>query len=126
MKQKILIIEDDLNAARRIVLLCREMGHDPLLARDGFTGMLLAKRLKPRLIISDTAIPGMDGFEVARQVRSDSELDATAVVAVTQTAPARAAANQPNYDAFMTKPLEDERVECIINQFCPADAVAVA
>jgi CheY-like chemotaxis protein len=125
MKQKILIIEDDLNAARRIVLLCREMGHDPLLARDGFTGMLLAKRLKPRLIISDTAIPGMDGFELARRVRNHDELRETAVVAVTQTVPAHPAANQPNFDAVMTKPLEDERVECIINQFC-AEVAEVA
>jgi CheY-like chemotaxis protein len=116
--EKILIIEDDLNAARRIILLCRELGHDPLLARDGFTGMLLAKRLKPRLIISDLATPGLDGFEVVRRVRKDHDLDHTAIVGVTGNVPRSPAANQSNFDDFVLKPIDSEAMEQVISKFC--------
>ncbi len=116
--EKILIIENDLSVARHIVQLCFALGHEPLVARDGFTGMLLAKRVKPRLILSDLAIPGLDGFEIVRRVRQIRELDHTAVVAITGIAPGRAAHNQSNFDDYALKPINAVRLEHIIAQFC--------
>ena len=114
---KILIIEDDHDTAESIEALCRELGHDPLVAYDGVTGLMMAASEKPRLILSDIAMPGLDGFEVARRIRSNHDLDGTSIVAVTGHAPMTPAANQKTFDAYVIKPFSVENLENVINQF---------
>lgn len=116
----ILIIEDDHNAAESIEMLCRELGHIPIVAYDGVTGLQMAASEKPRLILSDIAMPGMDGFEVARRVRSNHDLDGTAIVAVTGNAPKTPAANQTAFDDYVIKPFSVENLMAVINKYCPA------
>jgi CheY-like chemotaxis protein len=113
----ILIIEDDQDAAESIETLCRELGHKPLVAYDGVTGLMLAAREKPKLILSDIAMPGLDGFEVARRVRSNHDLDGTRIVAVTSCAPKTPATNQKTFDEYVLKPFSIENLEKVINKF---------
>ena len=113
---KILIIEDDHSAAESIETLCREMGHRPLVAYDGLTGLQLAAAEKPELILSDIAMPGLDGFEVARRVRSNHDLDATKIVAVTGHPPKTPAKNQKTFDYYVIKPFSIENLESVINR----------
>src|SRR5687767_11486557 len=101
---KILIIEDDQTAAESIETLCRELGHNPIVAYDGITGLMMAISEKPTLILSDIAMPGLDGFEVARRIRSNHDLDTTKIVAVTGHPPKAAAANQSTFDDYVIKP----------------------
>ena len=114
---KILIIEDDQDVADSIKLLCKEMGHDALVAYDGATGLKMAADEKPGLILSDIAMPGLDGFEVARRIRSNHELDKTAIVAVTGTLPRRPAKNQYTFDDYVIKPFIFEDLEKVIKKF---------
>lgn len=116
----ILIIEDDHTAAESIETLCRELGHRPLVAYDGTTGLQIAASEIPRLILSDIAMPGMDGFEVARRVRSNRDLDQTAIVAVTGHAPKTPAANQKAFDDYVIKPFSVENLMNVINKYCQA------
>src|SRR5437764_874332 len=60
-REQILIIEENLDTAHQIVALCFKLGYEPLLVCDGFSGMLLAMRVKPRMIISDLETAGLDG-----------------------------------------------------------------
>lgn len=114
---KILIIEDDHDVADSIKLLCNEMGHDAIVAYDGATGLEMAAAERPELILSDIAMPGLDGFEVARRIRTNHDLDKTAIVAVTGTLPRRPAANQYTFDDYVIKPFEFEDLEKVINKF---------
>ena len=114
----ILIIEDDQSAAESIETVCRELGHKPLVAYDGMTGLLMAAAERPRLILSDIAMPGMDGFEVARRVRSNHDLDGTAIVAVTGHPPKTPAANQKSFDDYVIKPYNVENLMAVINKYC--------
>lgn len=116
-RSKILIIEDDHLAAESIELLCRELGHLPLVAYDGVTGLKMAADEKPELILSDIAMPGLDGFEVARRIRNNHELDATKIVAVTGHPPKTPAANQKTFDYYVIKPFSTENLEAVINKF---------
>ncbi|HLX64684.1 MAG TPA: response regulator [Planctomycetota bacterium] len=116
--ERILIIESDLNVARTIASLCFALGHEPLVAQDGFTGMLLARRIRPRVIFADLTLPGLDGFEIVRRIRRLPELAHTAVVALTENTPRRPAANQLGFDDFVMKPLNPMRLEHIIARFC--------
>jgi CheY-like chemotaxis protein len=117
--EKILIIEDDEAAAESIEVLCRSLGHRPIVAHDGITGLEMASSEKPRLILSDIAMPGLDGFEVARQVRNNHDLDHTAVVAVTGYAPRQPAANQKTFDDYVMKPFSVDHLGRIISKYCP-------
>jgi CheY-like chemotaxis protein len=115
---KILIIEDDHDAADSIEHLCREMGYEPIVAYDGMTGLQMAVDQRPRLILSDIAMPGIDGFEVARRVRSNHDLDGTAIVAVTGHPPMTPAANQKTFDDYVIKPFTVENIMTVIRKHC--------
>jgi len=114
----VLIIEDDQAAAQYLASMCRQLGISPLIAHDCVTGLELATSKRPRLILSDLGVPGLDGFEAARRVRSDRNLDGTAVVAVTCCAPKTPAANQVAFDDYVLKPISKDRIQDVISKYC--------
>jgi len=117
-KDTVLIIEDDQAAAQYLATMCQQLGISPLIAYDCVTGLELAAAKRPRLIFSDLRVPGLDGFEAARRVRSDRNLDRTAVVAVTDYAPKNPASNQVAFDDYVLKPISRDRVRDLIGRYC--------
>ncbi|MCY3023196.1 MAG: response regulator [Planctomycetota bacterium] len=114
----ILIIEDDAAAADDLAALCQQLGHTPLVAHDGATGLKLAVNELPRLILSDIRVPGLDGFEVPRRLRGDRRLDKTAIVAVTTHPPTAPAANQRTFDDYLLKPFTPCDLKHVISKYC--------
>lgn len=112
----ILIVEHDAAAAERLGSACRDCGYEAIIANDSAQAHAFAKRTPPRLILSDTAVPGMDGFEAARWVRNCADLKETKVVALTQNVPSNPAANQPEYDDYILKPLKLEDITNVIRK----------
>ncbi len=117
-REQVLVIEENPATAHEIVSLCFKMGYEPLLACDGFNGMLLALRVKPRVIISDVETPGLDGFEIVRRIRSHHELDGSAVVGVSRVAPRKPAANQIGFDDCVLKPVSSTELAAVLNKLC--------
>lgn len=117
-KDTVLIIENDQAAAQDLASMCQQLGISPLIAYDCVTGLQLATAKRPRLILSDLCVPGLDGFETARRVRSDRNLDGTAVVAVTHCAPKTPAANQVAFDDYVLKPISKDRIQDVISKYC--------
>jgi DNA-binding response OmpR family regulator len=74
MSKKILVVDDE----PKIVEICHDYlkasGFDVLSAGDGMKGLALARREKPDLIILDLMLPGMDGLDVCRTLRRESEV----------------------------------------------------
>src|SRR2546427_7581689 len=83
MTARILIIEDNPTNLELMVYLFRAFGYAPLTARDGQEGLEAITREAPDLIICDLEMPGVDGYQVGRQVKSRSRLQKVPVVAVT-------------------------------------------
>jgi len=71
-KGKILIVEDDRDIAEMVEYNLTEEGYETISAPDGRTGVELAGKGRPDLIILDIMLPVMDGFEVCRALKSDS------------------------------------------------------
>ncbi len=69
----VLVIEDDRNTARLISLYLARDGFQALLAADGETGLAMAERHLPALVILDLMLPRVDGWEVCRRLRRRSE-----------------------------------------------------
>lgn len=86
MNKRILLIEDNEQNRYLASFLLQARGWEMLQAADGPTGVVLARKADPALILLDIQLPGMDGYAVARALRADSRLANTPIVAVTSYA----------------------------------------
>ena len=69
---KILIIDDDADIVEAMRLVLEKRGHKVSIAEEGNEGLDKARAEKPEVIILDVMMPGLDGFEVARELKGDS------------------------------------------------------
>jgi DNA-binding response OmpR family regulator len=67
---RILVVEDDVQLAKQVSSALTEAGHDPIFVRDGERALDKAKEAPFDLIVLDIILPGMDGFDVLRHLRS--------------------------------------------------------
>jgi DNA-binding response OmpR family regulator len=67
---KVLVIEDDANLRTLIEMLLKRLGYEVLLADNGWKGLELYRREHLDVIVLDLKLPGMDGVEVLKQIRS--------------------------------------------------------
>ena len=108
MAEKILVIED--NEQNRVLMrqVLTRHGYDMLEAKDGLTGIEMARAHMPALILLDIQMPVMNGFMVIRELRNDAELRKIKVIAVTSFAMKgdREKALQAGFDEYVTKPID--------------------
>lgn len=67
---KIVLVEDNEDAADLLALLLEEMGHHVQMARNGTEGLALVRKVVPQVVFCDLGLPGMSGLEVCKQVRA--------------------------------------------------------
>lgn len=72
--KRVLVIEDDPNTANLVALYLEKDGFQTAKAHDGETGLALARRYSPHLVVLDLMLPKMDGWEVCRQLRKFSDV----------------------------------------------------
>jgi len=74
MSAKILIIEDELEIVRLVRTYLEQVGYRVLVAYNGSEGLRVARREKPDLIVLDLMLPGMDGLDICRAIRRESDV----------------------------------------------------
>ena len=67
--RRILVADDNHDAAEALALLLQLAGHDVRTAHDGVEALAVAKAFKPHVVLLDLGMPKMDGYETARQMR---------------------------------------------------------
>jgi DNA-binding response OmpR family regulator len=82
-REKILLIEDEADILEAMEYNLRREGYLVISARDGETGLALARKEKPHLVLLDLMLPGVDGVEVCRRLQLDPETRTIHVVMVT-------------------------------------------
>ena len=107
-KRKIVVVDDNADAAETLAVLLRGLGHGVATAYDGPSAITAARRMRPDIIFLDIALPGLDGFGVAEEIRRDSSFAKTIIVAVTGLASEadRVQANESGIDIYLTKPVD--------------------
>ena len=105
---KLLIIDDTENNR---VLLSRRLkprGHEILLAEDAEQGIALAREHQPHLILMDVGLPGMDGWQATRTLKSDAATAGIAIIALTAHAMSgdRDKALAAGCDEYESKPID--------------------
>jgi CheY-like chemotaxis protein len=81
--KRVLIVEDNIDSVHALAYLLADIGHHVEYATDGHIGIEVARRFRPEFVLLDLGLPGMDGFEVCRQIKSDPGLKHTRVIALT-------------------------------------------
>jgi len=74
MGHRILVVDDDSNTARLVRLYLQKEGHTVMEAHDGEEGLAVAREKRPDLIVLDIMMPKMDGIEVCRALRQESDV----------------------------------------------------
>ena len=80
---RILVVEDDPNSAQTLALLLRLWGYEVAVANDGPDALDAAPTFQPNVVFLDLALSGMDGYEVARQLRLLPGMAGSLVAALT-------------------------------------------
>jgi CheY-like chemotaxis protein len=74
MKKKILVVDDEKDLRHLLKWFFESKGYEVFEAADGMQSLKLIKKVKPDLVLLDIMMPGMDGWEVSRQVKEDPAL----------------------------------------------------
>ncbi len=82
-KNRILIIEDESDIGELLDYNLQKEGYDTILANNGESGLQIAKKEKPNLLILDLMLPGIDGLDVCRLIKSDSNIKDISIVMLT-------------------------------------------
>lgn len=116
--RRLLVIDDNRDAADSLALLLRSMGHEARACYDGAAGLEEARRLRPDVVFLDLILPGLDGYEVARQLRADPQLAHALIVGVSGFGADddRARALAAGFDYHMVKPLDLEFVRSLLGR----------
>jgi len=112
-RQRILIIEDNVDVAKALRVLVTSIGHVAQTAQDGPSGIKLLETFTPDVLLLDIGLPGMSGYEVARRVRSMPIGARVLIVAVTGWGQDcdREHARQAGFDHHLTKPIRRDELE---------------
>ena len=81
--RRVLVVEDNVDAADTLADLLRGWGHVVEIAHDGGAALERARALRPDVVLCDVGLPGIDGYAVARAIRGDPALASTFLVALT-------------------------------------------
>jgi CheY-like chemotaxis protein len=82
-RARILVVEDNPDAADATLMFLEVLGHRVRVAHDGVAALELARANVPDVMLIDIGLPGMDGYEVARHVRRDPAIKDIVLVALT-------------------------------------------
>ncbi len=115
--RRVLVVDDNVDAAELIVATLESLGHQAEAAFDGPSALEVAVRLVPNVALLDIGLPVMDGYELARRLRELPALRETRLIALTGygTDDDRARSLQAGFDEHLVKPLALARLEAVLD-----------
>jgi PAS domain S-box-containing protein len=107
---RILIVDDNRDAADSLVLLLRLMGNDTRTAYDGEEGVAVAEAFQPDVILLDIGLPKLDGYEACRRIREQPWGKSAVLIAVTGWGQEddRRRSHEAGFDQHMVKPVDPQ------------------
>lgn len=117
-RNKILIIEDNVDAREALKALLKAYGYEVEVANDGVEGLQLLQTVQPEIAIIDIGLPGLDGFEVARRTREALGDKALKLVALSgySDPDTKGKAINAGFDLHLVKPLNPAELASILKK----------
>ncbi|MBX3452532.1 MAG: PAS domain S-box protein [Planctomycetaceae bacterium] len=114
---RLLVVDDNRDAAISLSMLLRLQGHEVRVAHDGPTALEVATTFQPSVIFLDIGMPGMDGYEVARRVRKTPGIEKTVLAALTGWGQQedRLRTADAGFNHHLVKPPDPKLIEKLLN-----------
>jgi CheY-like chemotaxis protein len=114
---RILVVDDNVDSARGTARLLQLAGHDVRVAYDGHQALEVARDHRPQFVILDIVLPGMDGYEVARQLRNDPRLRDTVIIAASgYSEDDYLRPEEAGFDHHLVKPIDYDALRAILGR----------
>jgi DNA-binding NarL/FixJ family response regulator len=116
MSKRLLVVDDEPNLLRAVAAVLRGEGFEVSTARSGREALVAVAQSQPDLIVSDVRMPGMDGFELARKLRSAPNFALLPIIFLTakDETEDRIEGFQAGVDVYLTKPFEPNELIAVI------------
>jgi DNA-binding NarL/FixJ family response regulator len=117
MSKRLLVVDDEPNLLRAVAACLKAEAYEVKTARSGREALLQLAEVVPDLVVSDIRMPGMDGYQLARQLRGSPRTALVPIVFLTakdETAD-RVEGFRAGVDAYLTKPFEPEELIAVVN-----------
>lgn len=114
--RRILVTDDNVDAALTLASLLGMWGHEVRAAHDGAEAIAAAASFRPDFIFLDIGMPHMDGYEACRRIRALGQVPAPVIVALTGWGQAddKRKAQEAGFDHHFTKPVDPARLEALV------------
>jgi PAS domain S-box-containing protein len=115
---KVLVVDDNVDAADAIATLLQFSGYDIEVAHDPHTALETAARERPDLVLLDIGLPGMTGYEVAQRIRDGDGGRHTKIVALTGYGQEQdnEQAKAAGFSAYLVKPVDADQLTALVNE----------
>lgn len=116
-QRRVLLADDNEFAVRMLAQALESSGHAVTVARDGVSAVRLASESRPQVALLDIGLPGMDGYEVARRLRSDPTFNGLHLIALTGYGGEedRRKSKAAGFDEHLVKPVDFDTVERMLH-----------
>ncbi len=113
---RVLVVDDNIDAADTLSALLEMSGHAIRVANDGYQAIDAASAFLPQVVFLDIGLPGMNGYEVARKLREIPGMESSILVALTGwgTREDRERSSEAGFDHHLTKPADLHAVESLL------------
>jgi len=113
---RVLVVDDNADSAESMAMLLDLQGYETRSALDGPAALEAAQVFRPELILLDIGLPGMDGYEVARRLRTQPHMDETVLVAMTGYGHERdrLQAKAAGFNHHLVKPVDPEALQRVL------------
>ena len=118
-QRRILVVDDDVDAAEALADLLRDYGHEVGTAHDGPGAIETASDFHPEIVLLDIGLPVMNGYEVAARIRSIPELWDVYLAAITGwgSEEDRRRSREAGFHCHMVKPVDIPALERLLSSF---------
>jgi len=117
-EQRILVVDDNDDAAELLALMLEQSGYSTQVAHDGPAALAAVQSWHPEIVILDIGLPGMSGYDVARALRNEVRVADLALVALTGwgTERDKRDAAAAGFDAHLTKPVDARDLQRVLTR----------
>jgi two-component system CheB/CheR fusion protein len=125
-RHRVLVVDDNVDAAVSLGMLLKLAGQEVRVAYDGPAALRHAVDFRPELVLLDIGMPGMDGYEVCRRIRREGSLEGIMLVALTGWGQDedRRRSHEAGFDRHIVKPVEPSALQRLLAEL-PVDAPGV-
>jgi PAS domain S-box-containing protein len=115
-RRRVLVVDDNVDAANSLAMLLRLGGHEVQVAHGGPAALEMVKVYRPEIIFLDIGMPGMDGYEVARRLREQPSLEHAVLVALTGWGQEedKRRSNEAGFNQHLVKPVAPATLEKLL------------